>query len=131
MRDVTPHIRSAGAQLVVVGNGSVEQAGWFVEDYGIETPVFTDPTLSVYQVIGAKRGVMTLLHPRAFVNRFRALRKGFRQSKTMGSKTQQGGVLIVMPDGSIPYRYLASASGDHPKPRDVLAALNGVVGSRA
>lgn len=96
MRDITPQIQSAGAQLVVVGNGSVEQPGWFVEDYGIETPAFTDPTLSVYQIIGAK-----------------------------------GGVLIIMPDGSIPYSFLASASGDHPKLQDILEALNRVVDSRA
>ena len=129
MRDIVPQIDAAGSQLIIVGNGTVEQAGKFVEDSHVETPVYTDPTLAVYSAVGARRGIISLLHPKAFVNRFRALRNGFRQSRTMGSAMQQGAVLIVMPDGSIPYRYLPRASGDHPKPASVLEALERSIGT--
>ena len=123
MSGITSQIHETGAELVVIGNGSPEQVGWFIEDYGVHTPVYTDPTLVVYGIVGARKGILTLLHPRAFLNRFRALTKGFRQSKTQGSAMQQGGVFVVMPNGSIPYRYLARASGDHPRPEVVLNAL--------
>jgi hypothetical protein len=32
-------------------------------------------------------------------------------------------VLVVRPDGSIPYRYISDSAGDHPDPQDILAAL--------
>lgn len=123
LRDVTEEIHFQGAELIIVGSGTPEQAGWFIEDYEMTTPVFTDPSLAAYNAVGARRGVLTLLHPKAFLNRFVSLCKGYRQSRTMGSATQQGAVLLVMPDGSIPYRYISTASGDHPKPMAVLEAL--------
>ena len=51
------------------------------------------------------------------------MRGGYRQSSTKGSATQQGGVFIVLPDGSIPYRYRSRLSGDHPEPAAVVEAL--------
>ena len=118
-----PQIHATGAELVVIGNGSPEQARWFVEDSGVRTPVYTDPARAVYSAVGARSGTLTLLHPGDFLNRLRALTRGFRQSKTRGSAVQQGGVFVVMPDGSVPYRFLARASGDRPSPGTVLDAL--------
>ena len=43
MRDYVPRIHGAVAELVIVGNGTPEQPRWFVEDFHIDTPVFTDP----------------------------------------------------------------------------------------
>ena len=55
MRDYVPRIHAAGGELITLGNGSAEQAKWFVEDYGMETPVFTDPALKSHGIVGARR----------------------------------------------------------------------------
>ena len=123
LHDMAPQFHDAGAELIIVGNGAPDQAANFVAEHQISTPVFTDPTMEVYRVVGARKGVLPLLHPKAFLNRIRSLLRGYRQSRTMGSKTQQGGVLIIMPDGSVPYRFMSKASGDHPAPEAVLGTL--------
>ncbi|MEX2238809.1 MAG: peroxiredoxin-like family protein [Dehalococcoidia bacterium] len=123
LRAIEPQIEKEGAQLVVVGNGSAEQATWFREDTGFDGELYTDPSLETYKLLGMRSGVATTLGPAVMMRGLRTMRAGFRQTTTMGHAFQQGGVLIVMPDGSIPYRYISGSAGDHPDPRDILSAL--------
>ena len=123
MRDVRQRINDAGAEIVIVGSGSPEQAGWFVEDFDIPRPVYSDPSLAVYKAVGAKRGWWSTLNPCVLLNGARATRGGFRQTKRRGVPNQQGGVFVIRPDGSVPYAYLSNEAGDHPAPADVAAAV--------
>ncbi len=123
MRDVRERINDAGAEIVIVGSGSPEQAGWFVEDFDIPMPVYSDPSLSVYKAVGAKQSWWSTLNPRVMLNSVRAMRGGFRQTKRRGVPNQQGGVFVIRPDGSVPYAYLSSEAGDHPDPADIAAAV--------
>jgi peroxiredoxin len=123
LRDYVGRIRDAGAELVVVGNGNPQQAAWFQEDTGIETPLYTDPSLKVYDAVEAKRGLLTSLNPATIVASLRARRAGFKQSKTMGAAFQQGGVFVITPGGEMPYRYVSKSAGDHPDPTEPLSAL--------
>lgn len=123
MRDYVPAIHEAGAELIILGNGSAEQAKWFVEDYGVETPVFTDPALKSHAVVGARRPLY--VDPRTMLRGVAAMRKGFRQTQVLGSATQIGGIFVITPDGEMPYRYLSRYAGDHPDPEDALKALAG------
>ena len=123
MRGIVPGLHAAGGELITVGNGSPEQAAWYVEDFEIETPVHTDPTLAVYLAAGARRGLQATLHPRMLGNAIRAWRAGFRQKEVLGDGSQIGGVFIVLPDGSMPFRYLSRTAGDHPSPKRVAAAF--------
>lgn len=118
-----PAIHDLHAELVIVGNGTPQQAAWFVEEFHIDSPVFTNPDRTVYQAVGAKHGLRTTYHPRVFRNAWRTFRRGYRQTKRMGAPTQQGGVFIILPDGSMPYRYRSDIAGDHPNPNDILHAL--------
>lgn len=123
LRAFVPRIHEAGAELVVVGNGSPEHAQWFIEDTGVDVPLYTDPTLKVYEAADARGGLLTALNPRAIFAALRTFRAGFRQSKTMGEGLQQGGILIITPDGDVPYHYISAHAGDHPDPEDILTAL--------
>ena len=132
MREITPEIHEAGAELVIVGNGSVAFAEHFVEDYEVTTPVFTDPSRQLYEALGARRsGVFDLLRPRLWRNMMRARRGGFRQHEVLGDGRQLGGVFVVLPSGEMPYRYLSGTAGDHPDPQDVLAALREAIATQA
>jgi hypothetical protein len=123
LRDVHQRVNDAGAEIVIVGSGSPAQAGRFIEDYDVPMPVFADPSLSVYKAVGAKRGWWSTLNPRVLLNGARAVRAGFRQTRYAGVADQQGGVLVIRPDGSVPYAYLSNEAGDHPAPADVAAAV--------
>ena len=130
MRGYVPRIHGAGAELVIVGNGTPEQARWFIEDFHIDTPVFTDPTLSIHRAVGARRGVQLSKLPRLLVNAVRAMSKGHFQTRVLGDGQQLGGVFVIMPGGTLAYRYLSEVAGDHPDPEVVVSALEGVVSLR-
>ena len=119
-----PRIHAAGGELVIIGNGTPEQAGWFVADFTITTPVFTDPSLAVYKAAGTKKPAF--LDPRSFLMSLRAMRKGYRQTKTQGKALQNGGVFVITPSGEVPYRYISDYAGDHPDPEAPVAALESI-----
>lgn len=121
MREFVPRIHAAGGELVILGNGIADHAKWFQEDFGVTTPVFTDPSLKAYEAVGAKKPFF--LDPRTFIAAARARGEGHRQTKTMGSAMQLGGVFVITPDGRMPYRYLSKYAGDHPDHEEPVAAL--------
>ncbi len=124
MRSIVPQIRAAGCQLIVLGNGTPQQARGFVESTGLETPVFTDPSREAYRIVGARRSLSGVLHPAVFLRTFQAWRHGFRQSDSGGDAMQLGGVFLILPDGSVPYASRSRYAGDLPAPDDILSKLH-------
>ena len=116
-------IARAGAALHVIGNGPPMFMAGFRETTGYDGPLYTDPSLAVYRALELRRGALTILSARAAVNAVRALRGGFRQGRTQGDATQQGGVLVVAKGGTIRYRHADRVAGDHAPLSAVLAAL--------
>ena len=84
-------IEAAGATLQVIGNGAPMFMAGFRETTGYDGGLYTDPSLAVYQALELRRGWATILAPRAAKNAARALAGGFRQGRTQGDATQQGG----------------------------------------
>lgn len=125
MRRIAPEIRAAGADLVFVGNGTPQMAEAFVEDFGIDVPVYTDPTREVYGALGAQRpGRGAMLRPRMWRYTLRAVLSGSRQArKVQGDRAQVGGVFIVQPGGDLAWAYRSRLAGDHPSNERVLLAL--------
>ena len=121
-----PEIHAKESELVVLGNGSAQQAAWFVESTGMTTPVFTDPQREAYRIVGARRGLRSVLHPKVALRTLQAWSRGYRQSASGGDATQLGGVFILMPDGSMPYAHLSAYAGDAPQPQKILQALRHV-----
>ena len=136
-------IHARGAELVVIGNGTRRFAAAFRDDLQLETPLYLDPTRASYRALGMRRGIApTIGSWRTWINMLSALRRGLRQNRVrviarwwyrsvpvlmpgpQGDAWQLGGVLVVLPDGRVPYRYLSTVAGDHPPVRAVLDALN-------
>jgi len=116
-------IEAAGATLQVIGNGAPMFMAGFRETTGYDGALYTDPSLAVYAALALRRGWRTILDPRAAKNAARALAGGFRQGRTQGDATQQGGVLVVATDGTIRFRHADRVAGDGPPVGTVLAAL--------
>jgi AhpC/TSA antioxidant enzyme len=119
-----PHaktLRGSGIGTFVIGSGAPNFARGFSERMGGEIPIFSDEKRVTYQALELRRGVSTVLDPRAALPAVGALFR-YGQRRTMGDANQQGGVIIVRPDGTMPYKFVSRYSGDHPKPEAVVAA---------
>jgi hypothetical protein len=116
-----------GVGLVVVGNGNATQARDFLADRRLALPLYVDPGLKAYRALGLTRGLGATFNLSAIKHGARALAGGFTQGAVAGDPWQQGGVFLVRPDGTMPYAYRSEGAGDHPDPRDILAAARAAV----
>jgi len=115
---------AAGVRLAVIGQGTPDHARDFQRSQHVDLPLYVDPTRDSYRVAGAKVGTLgELLGPAVVARGLRvSLRDRVRQGRTVGHPAQLGGVLIVKPDGSIPYVHLSDDASDVPPNDEVLAA---------
>ena len=123
MRERLDDIRAAGAELVLVGNGSVRAAARFQREQAPESAVFTDPSLETYRTLGMRRGVWATVAPTTLVAVARALLRGRRQTSVQGDPWQQGGVYVVARGGTILYAQANRNAADRPDVDAALAAL--------
>src|SRR5215471_15899109 len=99
-----PHVKeleAAGIDPVVIGSGAPHFARAFIEDQKPEMPVYSDEARASFQAAGLKRSVGSLLSGRMILRGMKTMFK-HRQKKTMGDSFQQGGILLVRPDGTVP-----------------------------
>jgi hypothetical protein len=123
LRDRLDDVRAAGAELVLVGNGSVQYAAGFQRGKAPDCAVFTDPSLEAYRQLGMRRGVWATVSPAALLAAIRANRRGYRQTSKEGDGWQQGGTYAVAKGGRIVYARANRNAGDRPDLDAALAAL--------
>src|SRR5690606_3693019 len=118
-------IEAAGAELVVIGNGTPLMLDAFIEEFGADlTHVYTDPSRRTYEALGAKRGSpWFMFDPRLWMNTLRAFRRGARQGRRQGDAGQLGGVWVARPGGEVVFEHRSEVAGDHPDNDQILAAL--------
>jgi peroxiredoxin len=115
----------AGVGLAAIGQGTPAHARDFVKTNKVDgLTLLVDPARESYEAAGAKIATVgELLGPRVMLKGITsALRTGLLQTTTKGHAAQLGGVLIVAPDGRVPYAYLADDAADKPPTDEVLAA---------
>src|SRR4051812_37891921 len=95
----------------------------FRTDTGYRGPLYTDPSLAVYEAAHLERGVGTVLNPLAAVNTIRALARGARQVGVHGDKWQQGGALVIAPGGVVKWHHVSKRPGDNARMEQIVAAL--------
>ncbi len=121
----------ACARLAVIGQGSPEHAAHFRESQGVDLDLLVDPERRAYKAAGTRKGTFgELLGPRVVARGVRrSLASRVRQGRTVGHPAQLGGVMLVMPDGSVPYVHLAQDASDNPPNEEVLAAVRSATAS--
>jgi hypothetical protein len=127
--EVAADIRSLGAELVVIGNGSPEQAADFRAERKLDFPLYVDTKMQAYAAAGLKRGVAASLNLRSMGHAVRALRKGHLQGRTQGDPWQQGGAFVIVPPGRVVFEHVSQEAGDHADPKAMLEALRSALGS--
>ena len=127
LRGIKKEIEAAGARLVFIGNGNTASARNFKETWVPDCEVLTDPSTASYALLGARRGAWAVWSPRSWPARLRAVRGGFRQTRTQGQPYLLGGVAILDSGGAVRWTYVSRYAGDHPDPAQVVAAVNRAV----
>jgi hypothetical protein len=107
----------------LVGNGAPSFIEGFRETTKYDRPIYTDPSLEVFKAAELKRGVLKTFNPLALGKTIGAFARGHRQGTTKGDAFQQGGVLIVAPDGTVKWHHASSRPGDNAEPGEIVAAL--------
>jgi len=123
LRGIKNEIEAAGARLVFIGNGAPASARDFKATWVPDCEVLTDPSTASYALLAAGRGAWAVWSPRSWPAGLSAIRGGFRQSRTQGHAYLLGGVAILDSGGAIRWTYLSRYAGDHPDPRQIVAAV--------
>jgi hypothetical protein len=116
-------IEAAGAELVVVGNGAPHFIAGFRELTGFEGPIYTDPSLKVYEAAHLERGVFKVLNPKAAISSIRAFARGGKQGRVEGDGLQQGGVLVVAPGNELLWQHTSKYPGDNASVDQIVTSL--------
>lgn len=130
--EAVPEVRARGAGLVVVGNGTVEQARRFYAIKGLPVSgvvVGTDPTRDSYRAAALERGVAKTFANTGSVAAYqRARQSGHRIKGVFGDVFQLGGILVVHPGHRLAYRHVSRYAGDHPDMGAIVRALDRPLG---
>ena len=120
---------AAGVELALIGQGTPEQGREFLGSQRVDLPLYVDGARDSYRAAGTKIATLgELLGPRSVSRGVRrALADRVHQGRTVGHAAQLGGVLVVRPDGSIPYAHLAQDASDNPPNDEVLEAATAAV----
>jgi hypothetical protein len=123
----------AGVRLVVIGQGTPAHAAHFRDSNDIEIEILVDGGRGSYRAAGTKVATVSeLIGPRLVAKgASQAFKQRLPQQRTQGHPAQLGGVMIVMPDGSVPYTHLSDDAGDNAPNEEVLAAARSAVAGSA
>lgn len=117
-------IEAAGAQLIAIGSGHPRWARDFIEEEGVDFPVFVDPGVRSYEHFGMKRGLGEVATLKSLRHAARALGGGHRQSPVRGDGLQNGGVVVTDSSGNVVYKHVEQETGDLADLDEVIAALS-------
>jgi hypothetical protein len=126
--DWLPDIAAREATLVLVGNGTEDEARRFFTAKGLprsHATVVTDPERNTYQAADFQSGFgRTFLQGEARRAYVAARREGHRITGWFGDLTQLGGIVVVRPPAHGLFVHRSRFAGDHAAREDVLAALD-------
>jgi len=119
------HFFDAGARLILIGQGTPEDAGRFRRHLSIELQVLTDADRVTYLWAGTKLATLDELIGPLVVGR--AVVRMARERVLIGHNTadeaQLGGSIVVTPNGRVAFAHISRDASDVARPGDLLAAI--------
>ncbi|MBI51593.1 MAG: hypothetical protein CL779_00035 [Chloroflexi bacterium] len=118
------YLNNNDIQIFFVGNGNQLFIEGFKERNNINNPVYTQPSLLLYESINATNSVWSTIHPRATINYFKAYLKGENYSGVEGDTSQQGGAIMIDPQTEQLFIYTSGVAGDNIKAKEIINQFN-------
>ncbi len=116
MRQYKDQFDTVGAQVLLVGMGTVAQTAAFVEQLAVPFPMASDPQRSIYKAFGLQRlSPMGFLSPTLAFKGLAAISKGHAMGVPQGDIRQLAGVFIIDRRGVIVFHHEAKDPSDHPE----------------
>ena len=124
MRTITNRIAALGAELVLIGSGSAQQAEEFLREQDASgLRVLVDPELKGYRAAALRRSLLAPYSPRGWWEGFKLWRKGWRPGKTAGDAYQLGGLFVISPNERVELAHHAASIYDRLPLEQVIATL--------
>ncbi len=112
-----------GTQVVVVGHGTPNFIEGFKEHSKYDGKIFTDPYRELYKRLNLTAALSSTFNLKTLGAAINAFKQGARQGKTGGNVWQQGGTFGFSDSGDVFFEYKSQFAGDHPKFKEIFAAL--------
>jgi hypothetical protein len=129
LRQSKDEFDAVGAQVLLVGMGTVAQTAAFVRQLAVPFPMACDPDRNVYQAFALKRiSPLGFLSPALAVKGLAAMSKGHAMGVPQGDIRQLAGVLIIETRGVVIFRHEAKDPSDHPEPSLLIDFLKSTSG---
>lgn len=117
----------AGADLVLVGLGSVAESAEFAREQELTFPLIADPEGRLYTAFGLRKAsIASLLSPALIAKGVSALSRGYGVGRPIGDIRRLPGVFIIDTRGRIVFRHAAADASDHPDADTLLDRLREV-----
>jgi peroxiredoxin len=125
LQHARPQFQAAGADIVLIGQATPDDAANFRRDFELELPVLADEQRVSYKAVGAKMaGVSGLFGPKVILRGIQTiLGRRVRQGRTIGHPAQLGAALVIAPGGRVLFEQKAQDASDNASPEALLAVL--------
>ena len=121
LRNALTLLESHQFRACVVGNGTPNAAADFVDHLELPFPVYCDREGHAYRLAGMQRNFG--LNLSSVKDAWRSYQSGHRQNKPAGDVWQQGGVIVVTPNGQVLATIADQSAGDYIDIPDLVASL--------
>lgn len=124
MRRQADAFREAGARVVLVGLGTLEETAAFKSRFDVPFTMITDPHKALFNAFQLKQaGTKELLSLGMAAKGLSAMFRGHRIGIPKGDVRQLPGVFIIDTGGRIRYSHYARDPADHPSAEDLLVRV--------
>lgn len=120
-------LHDAGAEILVVGQGTVAQSAAFRAELGLPFPVLADPERQAYRAYAVTRASWgQVATPGAVRSLAKAVTGGAGGGKTIGDGRQMPGTFVIDRAGRFVFARPSSHIGDTPVVSELVAVLDGI-----
>jgi len=123
--ELQPELTKRGVTLAAVTMGEPEEAAEFGAARAPAVVMLSDPQQEAYRTYGLGRaGLLETMGPGVWASGVDLVVGRHVGGAPMGDVRQMPGIFIVGSDGRLLFAYYSKHIGDHPKPQQILAAID-------
>ena len=116
-------LRELGIRVVVVTFEGQEAAGAYVAETGVTWPILSDERRELYRLYGLEKARWRhLVGPRTLWAYAKEALRGRFPRRPVADTTQQGGDILIDPEGVVRFHHIGAGSGYRPTVTQILEA---------